>query len=496
MVLTRVLTACACLVAFGASSLFAAAPLKMNVISIVTDDQASWSLGCYGNRESLTPHMDRIAKEGARFANAFTVTPVCSPSRVTFLTGKYGAQLGITDYIAPSVAKAGVGLPAKTVTWPKVLQGAGYTTALVGKWHLGEKRESHPNRQGFDHFYGFIGGGTTPMNPTYDFPDGPKVVQAYGADLLTDEAIRWIGSVKGGEKPFALCLHFREPHTAYTPVPEEDSRPFANLDPTVPESKGLDIDQVKRWTREYYAAIHSVDRNMGRLFAMLEKEGLWDTTIILFTSDHGYNIGHHGIHTKGNGLWVAGGVTGPKRPNMWDTSLRIPLMVRWPGVVEGGTVIEQQVLNLDTFPSMLAMLNVTPPSGWKVEGDNFAPLLRGQQITWRSEWFGQYDLHNSGLAYMRMIRTEDWKYVRHFHANLMDELYDLKNDPEESRNLLQGAGRRGPGAKGAKAADDAKAADVVAEMEEKLEQWMKRVNDPLLKEKRLRGWMEPGEVEE
>lgn len=470
-------------------SMSASAAPRMNFISIVTDDQAAWSVGCYGNKESITPNMDRLAKEGARFANAFTVTPVCSPSRVTFLTGKYGAQMGVTDWIAPNEAKAGLGFNAKTVTWPEVLHDAGFATAHIGKWHLGEKPEAHPTKQGYDHFYGFLGGGTSPMNPTYDFPDGPKVMQGYGGDLLTDEAMRWIGSVK--DKPFAVSLHFREPHLAYKPVPEEDSKLFTNLDPTVPQSPGLDIAQVKGWTRDYYAAIHSVDRNMGRLFAFLEKEGLWENTIIQFTSDHGYNIGHHGLHTKGNGMWVAGGVTGPKRPNMWDTSLRIPLLVRWPGTVKPGTVIEQQVLNLDTFPSVLSMLNVTPPSTWKVEGENYAALLRGENVPWRTEWFGQYDLHNGGLAYLRMIRTADWKYVRHFHANMMDELYDLKKDPGETKNLLQGQGREDDG-KGKQ--KGAKVGPIVEELDAKLMATMKRLNDPVLKESRPRGWFDPSEV--
>lgn len=465
-----------------AGSVQAQAP-RFNIISIVTDDQAAWTLGCYGNKESITPHMDRLAREGARFANAFTVTPVCSPSRVTFMTGKYGAQLGITDWIAPNEAKAGLGLKAGVVTWPKVLQGAGYQTALIGKWHLGDQAASHPNQQGFHHFYGFLGGGTSPMNPTYDFPDGPKVVQGYGADLLTDEAVRWLEENK--ERTFALSLHFREPHTAYAPVPEQDSKPFATLDPTVPESKGADVGQLKQWTREYYAAIHSVDRNLGRLFAWLEKAGLWDRTIIQFTSDHGYNIGHHGIHTKGNGMWVAGGVTGPKRANMWDTSLRIPLLVRWPGVVKPGTVIQQQVLNLDTWPSMLDFAGATAPKKWKVEGQSYASLLRGENAPWRTEWLGQYDLHNGGLAYMRMVRTEEWKYVRHFHANLMDELYNLKDDPEETRNLLGGAGRR-------KMNDRVDA--VVRELLEKMESAMKAIKDPVLKEPRRRGWFEDGEL--
>ena len=149
-----------------ASTVPAGAAKKMNLISIVTDDQAAWSLGCYGNKESITPNMDRLAKEGARFANAFTVTPVCSPSRATFMTGKYGTQLGITDYLAPNEEARRAGTDRRTaVTWPKVLQSDGYTTAHIGKWHLGQLPDAHPTKQGYDHFYGFLGGGTTPMDP-------------------------------------------------------------------------------------------------------------------------------------------------------------------------------------------------------------------------------------------------------------------------------------------------------------------------------------------
>jgi uncharacterized sulfatase len=198
-------------------------------------------------------------------------------------------------------------------------------------------------------------------------------------------------------------------------------------------------------------------------------------------------------------MWVAGGVTGPKRPNMWDTSLRIPLIVRWPGVVKGDTVIDKQVLNIDTFPSVLAMLNVTPPAGWKVEGDNYASLLRGQDVTWRTEWFGQYDLHNGGLAYLRMMRTDQWKYIRHFHENKSDELYDLKADPGETRNLLGRRVEGGKAAKGGKGKAKDKGTDikaVVDELDAKVMDAMKKVNDPVLKESRPRGWFEPGEVQD
>src|SRR4051812_5042506 len=149
-------------------ALAAGPPRKLNVICIVTDDQSRWSLGCYGNKESRTPHMDRLAKEGAKFLSAFVATPVCSPSRVSFLTGRYGTQVKITDWITPQEAQGGLGIPGNTVTWMSVLQRAGYVTGLVGKWHLGMLAQFPPPRHGFNHFMGFLGGGNSPLNPTLE----------------------------------------------------------------------------------------------------------------------------------------------------------------------------------------------------------------------------------------------------------------------------------------------------------------------------------------
>jgi uncharacterized sulfatase len=221
---------------------------------------------------------------------------------------------------------------------------------------------------------------------------------------------------------------------------------------------------VKKWTKDYYASIHSVDRNLGRLLARLDELNLTGRTAVLFTSDHGYNIGHHGIHTKGNGHWVAGGVTGPKRPNMWDTSLRVPLLIRAPGA-KAGAVVTEVVSNLDTFATVLGMLGVPAPAEVRQHGTDFSPLLRGGSIPAREALFAQYDLHNTGLAYMRAIRTGKWKLVRHHFANLLDELYDLANDPDESKNLYN--------APTARATRD--------ELQAKLTAWMKSIDDPILK---------------
>lgn len=434
-----------------------------NLIAIVTDDQGRWGMGAYDNEEIQTPSMDRIGREGALFKNAFVATPVCSPSRATYLTGRWPTELGITDYIAPAESDAGLGLDA--VTWPQVLQRHGYRTGLVGKWHLGTQSQFHPTKLGFHHFMGFLGGGSKPMDPVLEVAGRDVQLQGPLPDLLVDDALEFVR--RNRNRPFALCLHFRAPHLPYGPVPKVDSEPYAELDPEVPKPPGADEAQLKRWQRDYYGSITSVDRNIGRLLNELNSLNLADETIVLFTSDHGYNNGRHGVNTKGNGHWIAGGVRGPKRPNMWDTSVRVPLAVRWPGVVEPGRRIDEMVSQIDMFRTVLGALSIPVAEDISVHGVDYSPLLRGESLPERDALFGQYDLHNKGLAYMRMIRTKDFKYVRHFRARMMDELYDLRTDPGEQRNLLS---RRG----------SSKWRQTEAELRNRLEAWQQSISDPVL----------------
>jgi uncharacterized sulfatase len=283
-------------------------------------------------------------------------------------------------------------------------------------------------------------------------------------DLTMDEALRWLGENK--DKPLALSIHFREPHVPYGPTPAEDSAPFKDLDPTIPDFKGLDPKWTKDTYRKYYASVHSIDRNLGRLLARLDELKLAENTIVLFTSDHGYNIGHHGIYTKGNGSWILAGTRGPKRPNVFEESIRVPLIVRWPGVAKPGMTIDAPVSNVDTFASICGMVGVTPPADSKQRGRDFSPFLRGEQPSeWRKEIFAQYDLHHAGLAYMRMIRTDGWKLVRHHVATGMNELYDLKNDPGETNNLYH----------------DAQARATRDDLQSRLTAWEQSIDDPILK---------------
>ncbi len=447
---------------------------RSNLIVIVTDDHAEWAAGAYGNREILTPNIDRLVREGARFLNSFVVTPVCSPSRATFLTGWYPTQLGITDYLTPEEEEAGVGLPANVTTWPEVLQQHGYVTALLGKWHLGTRAKFHPTRHGYSQFVGFLGGSNTAMNPTVEVDGKETVLQGFFPNLLMNKALEFIERNRSGR--FALSIHFREPHAVsnheppyYGPVPEEDSTPFRDLDPQVPLSPGIDIQQVKRWTREYYASVHAVDRNIGRLLQRLDDLSLSQRTVVLMTGDNGYMIGHHGLWEKGWAYWIAGGlvVDQPIRPNMFDNSIRVPLVIRWPGVVKPGTEIPEMVSNLDAFVSLLGMLGVPIPKGIRQHGMDICPLLRGEKVKWRDAVFGQYDLHNGGLAYMRMIRTNQWKLVRFFGANGLDELYDLESDPEEGNNL----------------ANNPAFHKLREELQKRLTEWQRSISDPILRGK-------------
>jgi uncharacterized sulfatase len=264
-------------------------------------------------------------------------------------------------------------------------------------------------------------------------------------------------------------VNFRAPHLAYKPVPPEDSAPFRDLDPAIPAYPGLtdkETKQIKEWTRDYYASVHSVDRNLGRLLALLDELGLAENTIILFTSDHGYMIGHHGLHTKGNARWVVGEQNGKQRPNMFDQSLRVPLLVRWPGTVRPGTEVRELVSNIDTFASVLGMLDVPQPKDYRQEGKDFAPLLRGRSVPWRDAAFAQYDLHNGGKARMRSIRTERWHLVRQYLENGQpDELFDLRDDPEEMRNLYADPAQR----------------STRDELQRRLTEWLRSVEDPLLR---------------
>ena len=279
--------------------------------------------------------------------------------------------------------------------------------------------------------------------------------------MLVDEALGFINAHRQG--PFLLSIHFRAPHTPYGPAPEQDSAAYGTLNPTIPDVPGLPRERVKQLYREYYASVTSVDRNVGRLLAKLEEWKLTEQTAVIFTSDHGYMIGQHGLWHKGNAAWLVEGKTG-YRPNMYDDAIRVPLLVCWPGMVAPGTIVTHTVSNLDILPTILEIAGLGTPSNLEIRGRSVVPLLRGQKTpTWDDTLFGQYDMHHYQVARMRMIRTPDWKLVRHFELGGQDELYHLAVDPGETRNLADSA--------------DPSHQSQCASLAQRLETWMAQIRD-------------------
>jgi len=426
---------------------------RVSIVFIQTDDQAPWALGVSGHPDAYTPNLDRLFRSGAYLRNSFTVTPVCSPSRASLLTSRYGTELGITDWINPKLEPS-VGLAPDTPTWSQALAAAGYANALIGKWHLGTEDRFHPRVFGFTHFMGFRAGGTSPKDPTLEVEGETKKVPGLETDIFTDEAIRFVRGQK--DRPFLVFLNYRSPHAPYLPVADEDWERFRDRDVAIPnpDYPDLDVEGVRKRTREYLASVAGIDRNVGRLLDLLDELKLADRTIVIFTSDHGYNIGHNGIWHKGNGHLLTRAAaalptTDParQRPNMFDTSLRVPTAIRWPGRVAPGTLVEETVTNLDWYPTILAMAGVSGPRGVTIRGRSIVPLLgppeggryvRGRDIRgkWDNDLYAEYSQHHYVKTDLRAYRTPEWKLVRDFKNAGRDELYHLARDPAERTNLI------------------------------------------------------------
>ncbi len=418
---------------------------RPNIVFLYTDDQGAWTTGHSGNTDAHTPNLDRIFREGAHLTNSFTTTPVCSPSRASLMVSRYGTELGITDYLNHS-QEPDLGLDPATVTWPEVLQASGYATGLFGKWHLGKLDRYHPTASGFDEFSGFRTGGQISKDPEVEIKGEVRRVEGYTPDILTDLAIDFVRRHK--DQPFLANVHYWAPHAntanrtpdndrTWLPLSEADWTRFESLDPIVPDRDypNLDIPRVKRMMREYLGSIASVDRNVGRLLDTLDELGLASKTIVIFSSDHGYNLGHHGIWHKGNGRWILTNNQGP-RPNMFDRSLRVPAAVRWPGVIKPGTVVEETITNLDWYPTVLAAAGASLPQGELVRGRNILPLLKGESPPWDNDHYAEYKQYHFSLADQRTYRTPEWKLIRDFTNSGKDELFHLANDPGEQKNLI------------------------------------------------------------
>jgi len=460
------------------SSVISTSPIvakQPNVIFIYTDDQAPFAVNAAGDHRFITPNIDKIFHGGAHLTNSFVTTPVCSPSRAGLIASRYSFELGITDWINPGAEKQ-LGLPADTVTFPQLFQTAGYQTALFGKWHLGIQDRHHPTKFGYHQFAGIRTGGCPPKDPVMETLEGEtKKVLGYTCDIFTDHALGFIRSNKN--EPFLLSLHFRAPHSAWLPVRPEDWEPFKDLDPEIPnpDFPDLDVALVKKRTREYLAAVKSVDRNVGRVLDVLDTLKLTSNTIVVFTSDHGYNLGEHGTWFKGNAIRILkknppkqwDDIPAKRRPNLWDTSLRVPTAIRWPGTIVPGTVHDQTFSNLDWFPTLLAMAGIKPARKLQLRGEDFTPVLIGKTRHWDPDIYLQYSMKHGAITHMRGVRTPGWKLMIDLQHQGRVEMYDLQQDPHERLNLAT--------------SDSTDHKDQLKRLKQMIKNHMESVGDPLLK---------------
>lgn len=408
---------------------------QRNILVFLTDDHGAWASRPYGNSEVETPTLDFLAKTGTRYQNAFTPSPVCSPARACFFTGKLPSQHGIHDWIQETANPGTAWLDRNEKNLGQYLQGAGYQTALVGKWHCGQ---SQLPQKGFDKWFSYTRGQYPHFGKQF-FSDQGRPVERYGhqSALLADEAISFL-KTRSGDKPFFLFVGLVDTHSPFSHHPERLVSRYRNARfSDIPNDRlSLPIgmrprtdflpktqEEGREWLAQYYAAVSHIDEQMGRVVDQLETLGVLDETLLVYTSDHGHMNGHHGIYTKGNG-------TLPQ--NFYDESIRVPLFIRAPGLFPAGRTETAFVDHLDLFQT-LAAAGGAFLNDKSFPGKSFLPGPPEPSLeSWREAQFCEY-----GNA--RMIRTARYKLIRRFapHApGSPDELYDLAEDSRETVNRI------------------------------------------------------------
>ena len=404
-----------------------------NIVFILTDDQGPWAAGCYGNPEIRTPNIDRIAATGVRFENFFCASPVCSPSRASFLTGRMPSQHGVHDWIrGGSVGEDAAFYLQGEVAYTDVLAGAGWTCGISGKWHMGHSQIA---QHGFTYWFVHqLGGGpyhNAPMVRNGECTTAP----GYVTNVITDDALGFIDRHAGDDNPFYLSVHYTAPHSPWTGHPQEivDSYDDCPFDSCPQESKhpwaiGL-TDRClgdREMLKGYFAAVTAMDADVGRILDRLETRGIREHTLVVFVSDNGFSCGHHGFWGKGNG-------THPL--NMYENSVKIPAVMSQPGVIPENYVQPAMVSACDFMPTLLDYLDLPLPEGRSLPGQSFLPSLLGKEDRAR-ESIVIYDEYGP----TRMIRTAEWKYI-HRYPDGPNELYDLVNDPDERENRIDESGQ-------------------------------------------------------
>ncbi len=389
---------------------------KPNVVILFADDSGYADFGFQESaREDfkhLTPHIDSIAAAGARFTNAYVTGAVCSPSRAGLMTGRYQQRYGHETNLPPGTQS---GLPLTETFGVKRLQKIGYKTGLIGKWHLGYPDTYHPNRRGYDHFYGLLQGSRSYY--PYEKPSREKIIQqngtptsetGYVTDRLGDAACEFIEDNK--DNPFYLIVSFTAPHG-----------------PLEPRKSSCDAERIKHikheHRRNYAGLIVAMDDNVGKVLATIENSGLNDNTIVIFTNDNG---GPGGKDSTSN--YPLRGYKG----EIYEGGIRVPWAMSWPGAIEPGTVITTPVITMDILPTVFEAAGESVSDRWELDGNSLMPLLGASEnifpkrtLYWRRR----------GITGPIALRDGNWKLLARNSPNQQPELYNLDADIGESKNV-------------------------------------------------------------
>jgi len=468
--------------AFNSCSTGGDAAERPNIIYIMSDDHAYQAISAYGGLlkdAAPTPNIDRIARDGMRFDRCLVTNSISGPCRAVILTGKYSH---INGFIKNEGQKP---FDGSQQTFPKLLQNAGYTTAMIGKWHLG----SDPT--GFDHWEILPGQGNY-YNPDFINKDGRHREEGYVTEIITGKSISWIDEVKASGKPFMLMMHHKAPHREWQPGPneltlykdvtfpetptlfddysnrgtaektqdmtisktmrlQEDLKLYKDIarmkntglarmdetqminwnavyDPIIRQFYESDLTgdeliryKYQRYLQDYLACIAAVDKSVGKVLDFLKANGLDKNTVVIYASDQGFYLGEHGWFDK---RW------------MFEQSYRTPLLVQWPGVVSPGSVNNDMVSNIDLAETFLDMAGVEIPSD--MQGRSMVPVLKGKTPgNWRKEhYYHYYEYPGSHMVKRHYgMSTERYKLMHYYYDIDEWEMYDLQADPQEMKNV-------------------------------------------------------------